>query len=258
MAGTPKIQLQGITKAFAGERVLTGVDLTVGAGQSLVLVGRSGAGKTLLLKIILGLVKPDAGQVLVDGVDVGDLSGDARTQFIGRFGMLFQWGGLFDSLPVWENVAFRLVWEMGMPRPRARDLAVTKLAAVGLEADVADLYPNELSGGMQKRVGIARAIAADPEILLLDEPTAGLDPIMSNVINDLLIGLVRGLGATAISIDSDMAGARRIADDIAMLYDGRMIWQGPAAATDACDNAYVDQFIHSRADGPIQSGIGGA
>jgi len=246
------IRLSGVAKAFADNRVLTGVDLTVAKGESLVLIGPSGCGKSLLLKCILGLVPPDAGRVEVEGQDTVGLAGAERTRFIDRFGMLFQRSGLFDSMPVWQNTAFRLLQDRGMGQDEAKARAVEKLAMVGLDADVADLYPAELSGGMQKRVGIARAICADPEILLLDEPTAGLDPIMSNVINELIMDLVRELGATAISVDSDMAGARVLGDRIAMLYDGRIIWTGDAKGVDTSGNDHVDQFIHSRAEGPIK------
>jgi len=254
----PKIALAGIVVSFGDNRVLRGVDLSVAAGTSTVLIGPSGSGKTVLMKSILGLVRPDAGSVHIDGIDSAGLKGEERLAWIDRFGMLFQRGGLFDSLPVWENVAFRLLQDRRMDRHRARDIALRKLESVGLEASVGDLLPVELSGGMQKRVGLARAIATDPEILLLDEPTAGLDPIMSNVINKLIVKLVEGLGATALSITSDMKGAREISDRIAMLHEGRIIWQGPTATVDASGNPSVDQFIHSRAQGPIEMVLGRA
>ncbi len=252
----PKIALAGIAKSFGDNRALRGVDLSVAAGTSTVLIGPSGSGKTVLMKSILGLIRPDAGSVRIDGVETVALKGDARMALIGRFGMLFQRGGLFDSLPVWENIAFRLLQDKSMDRKQARDIALGKLVSVGLEASVGDLLPVELSGGMQKRVGLARAIATDPEILLLDEPTAGLDPIMSNVINDLIVKLVEELGATALSITSDMAGARRISDNIVMLHEGRAIWHGPTATVDDSGNPHVDQFIHSRAEGPIEMILG--
>ena len=245
----PKIALTGIVKSFGSNRVLRGVDLTVAPGTSTVLIGPSGSGKTVLMKSILGLVRPDTGSVRVDGVETAAFKGDARMALIGRFGMLFQRGGLFD-------IAFRLLQDKSMDRQQARDIAMGKLVSVGLETSVGDLLPVELSGGMQKRVGLARAIATDPEILLLDEPTAGLDPIMSNVINDLIIKLVEELGATALSITSDMAGARRISDNIVMLHEGRAIWHGPTATVADSGNPYVDQFIHSRAEGPIEMILG--
>ncbi|MDA0997275.1 MAG: ATP-binding cassette domain-containing protein [Proteobacteria bacterium] len=251
MTARPFIEVQGLAKRFGANRVLSGVDLDVDKGESLVLIGTSGSGKTLLLKCILGLIRPDAGVVVVDGTDTVPLRGARRIPFADRCGMLFQRSGLFDSMPVWRNVAFRML-EGGADPARAKSLAVDKLAQVGLDADVADLSPSELSGGMQKRVGIARAIFGDPEILLLDEPTAGLDPIMSNVINELILDLVREIGCTAISIDSDMAGARMLGDRIAMLHGGRIIWTGASDKVLESGDPYVDQFVHSRAEGPIQ------
>lgn len=251
MTKTPFIEVKGLAKSFAGKHVLGGVDLTVNEGESLVLIGTSGSGKTLLLKCILGLIPMDRGQVFVDGEDTARLRGDARDAFIARTGMLFQRSGLFDSLSTWENIAFRILQDRHTDRAKARSLAIDKLLMVGLDEDVADLPPSELSGGMQKRVGIARAIFGDPELLLLDEPTAGLDPIMSNVINDLILDLVKQLGCTAISIDSDMAGAQRLGQRVAMLHDGKIIWDGPADKMMGSGNDFVDQFVHSRAEGPI-------
>lgn len=248
----PMIRVRGLHKAFGDNRVLNGVDLDVGRGESVVVIGRSGSGKSVLLKCILGLVKPDAGTIEVDGQEVTRLSRRARAEVLRKFGMLFQGGALFDSLPVWENVAFGLIQGRGVGRKEARERALECLAQVGLGPEVADLSPAELSGGMQKRVGLARAIATQPDILFFDEPTTGLDPIMSDVINDLIARTVRQLGATAVSITHDLASARRIADRIAMLYEGRIIWQGPVAEIDRSGNPYVDQFIHGRAEGPIK------
>lgn len=250
MSAEPFIRVQGLAKSFGPKHVLGGIDLAVAPGESLVLIGTSGSGKTLLLKCILGLIPPSAGSVTVGGEDTVRYRGARRDAFIARTGMLFQRSGLFDSLTTWENVSFRML-QTGMDRARARDIAIDKLVTVGLDPHVADLSPAELSGGMQKRVGIARAISGDPELLLLDEPTAGLDPIMSNVINDLILDLVRQLGCTAISVDSDMAGAQRLGDRVAMLHDGRIIWDGPSADMMESGNPYVDQFVHSRAEGPI-------
>ncbi len=247
----PKIKLAGLSKRFGDKVALDGIDLEIAAGESLVLIGGSGAGKSLLLKCILGLVRPDAGSVQVDGVETVGLAGTERMRFLDRFGVLFQQSALFDSLPVWENVAFKLIQDRRVSRARGRDIAIEKLAHVGMQPEVADLFPAELSGGMQKRVGLARAIAADPEILFLDEPTAGLDPIMSNVINELVVSNVKELGATAVSIDSDMVGARAISDRVAMLHDGRLVWAGPTEQADDSGNDYVDQFIHKRTEGPI-------
>jgi len=220
MAETAKIRLSHVAKAFGDNRVLTDVDLAVTPGESVVLFGTSGSGKTLLLKCILGIVHPDRGSIEVDGRDTVALGSTARAAFMDRFSMLFQQGGLFDSLPVWENVAFKLLTYRHMERTAARRVAEDKLRAVGLRAEVADLYPAELSGGMQKRVGLARAIASAPEIVFLDEPTAGLDPIMSNRISDLIVDVMKGERTTAISITSDMATARRIGDRAAMIHDG--------------------------------------
>ncbi|RBI83895.1 ABC transporter ATP-binding protein [Rhodosalinus halophilus] len=243
------IELRGVHKAFGTNRVLRGVDLFVARGTSMVVIGGSGTGKSVMLKCILGLVEPDAGEITVDGTEVHEGDHDA---FLARFGMLFQGGALFDSLPVWQNVAFRLLrGALKRPKAEAREIAVEKLRRVGLSPDVADSYPAELSGGMQKRVGLARAIAAEPEIIFFDEPTTGLDPIMAGVINDLIREIVTEMGATAIAITHDMTSVRAIADNVAMLHDGVIKWTGPVADLDASGDPYVDQFIHGRAEGPI-------
>jgi phospholipid/cholesterol/gamma-HCH transport system ATP-binding protein len=255
MAETPKLALEGLCKRFGPKIVLDGVSLTIEPGQSLVVIGGSGTGKSVMLKCILGILRPDAGRVLVDGVPTTHLSGGAREKLMRRFGMLFQGGALFDSLTVWENVAFGLMRARRMAKRHARDLAVENLARVGLSADVAVLRPAELSGGMQKRVALARAIATNPEIIFFDEPTTGLDPIMADVINDLIRASVKTLGATALSITHDIASARKIADKVAMLHRGKVIWQGPVSAMDQSANPYVDQFIHGRADGPIKMDV---
>ena len=227
-------------------------DLTRHPRQSLVLIGGSGSGKSLLLKCILGLIEPDAGSIKVDGGETVGMPAGDRMTWMRRFGVLFQRQGLFDSLTVWENVAFRLLHEQHLSRSAAREMAVAKLEKVGLLPDTADLSPAELSGGMQKRVGLARSIATDPDILFLDEPTAGLDPIMSNVISDLINDRVDDLGASAISIVSDLAVVRRIADTVLMLHEGRVVWSGPVAELDGSDNAYVRQFVTQSLDGPIR------
>lgn len=248
----PIIALQDVRKSFSGKSVLNGVSLSIPRGESVVIIGGSGTGKSVMLKCILGLIRPDSGSIKIDGVETTRLSGRARDRQLAKFGMLFQGAALFDSLRVWENVAFKLIQGLNMPRAEARDRAVAKLAAVGLGADTADLFPAELSGGMQKRVALARAIAAEPEIIFFDEPTTGLDPIMADVINGLVVKCVRELGATALSITHDMASARKIADRIAMIYDGTIIWQGLRQHIDNSGNPYVEQFIHGRADGPIK------
>jgi phospholipid/cholesterol/gamma-HCH transport system ATP-binding protein len=248
----PKIAVSGLKKSFGRKRVLDGVEISCGAGESLVIIGGSGTGKSVLIKCILGILRPEAGSIRIDGEETIGIARSARERLMLKFGMLFQGGALFDSLSVWENVAFGLTQGRGMPRPQAREIALQKLAAVGLGPEVAGLSPAELSGGMQKRVALARAIAAEPEILFFDEPTTGLDPIMADVINQLIIDCVRGLGATAISITHDMVSTRKIADRVAMLHNGRIVWQGPAADIDRADNPFVDQFVHGRAEGPIQ------
>ncbi len=257
MNGTPKIQLREVKKRFGPKVVLDGVNLTVNAGESLVIIGGSGSGKSVTIKCVLGILRPDSGSVKVEGEEVTGLSGRKRDTYLRKFGMLFQGGALFDSLPVWENVAFGLIQGHGVSRVRAREIAREKLARVGLGTDVADLSPAELSGGMQKRVGLARAIAADPEIIFFDEPTTGLDPIMADVINDLIATTVRDLGVTALSITHDIASARKISNRIAMRYRGKIIWDGPTSEIDRSGNAYVDQFIHGSAEGPIKMEVRG-
>jgi len=246
------IELNDVRKAFGSKPVLNGVDIAVQRGQSLVVIGGSGTGKSVMLKCILGIIHPDSGSIRIGGEEVVGLSGSQRDKVLSRFGMLFQGAALFDSLSVWQNVAFGLIQGKKMRRREAEEIAITKLGQVGLGAEVGELYPAELSGGMQKRVGLARAIAADPEIIFFDEPTTGLDPIMADIINDLIVDCVKRLGATTISITHDMASARKIADDIAMIYKGRIIWQGKAADVDDSGNPYVEQFIHGSAQGPIQ------
>jgi phospholipid/cholesterol/gamma-HCH transport system ATP-binding protein len=248
----PKIELRGVKKRFGSKVVLDGIDLVLERGHSLVVIGGSGTGKSVMIKCVLGILKPDEGKIFVDGQEVTRLGGRAREAVLRKFGMLFQGAALFDSLPVWENVAFGLIQGRGVARRRARDIAIEKLAKVGLGPEVAALSPSELSGGMQKRVGLARAIAADPEIIFFDEPTTGLDPIMADVINDLIVSTVKDLGVTTLSITHDMASARKISSTIAMLYKGKIIWAGPTAEIDSSGNPYVDQFIHGRAEGPIK------
>ena len=250
-AAVPKIRVRGLRKAFGDKQVLDGIDLDVPAGTSLVVIGGSGSGKSVLLKCILGLIEPDSGTIEIDGQDLARLDGRARAAKRAEIGMLFQNGALFDSLPVWENVAFGML-ALGAERARARVRAAEVLAQVGLAASVGELSPAELSGGMQKRVGLARAIAASPKILFFDEPTTGLDPIMGAVIDGLIVDCVRKLGSTAIAITHDMASATRIGDAAAMLFRGKLVWQGRASALLDSGNALVDQFTHGRRDGPIQ------
>ena len=248
----PKIFVRGLRKSFGRKQVLDGLDIDCGSGESLVVIGGSGTGKSVLVKCILGLLHPEAGSIYIDGAETVGLPHAARERMLQKFGMLFQGSALFDSLNVWENVAFGLVQGRGMERAAARDIALAKLAAVGLGPEVSLLRTSELSGGMQKRVALARAIAAEPEIVFFDEPTTGLDPIMADVINDLIVECVREVGTTAVSITHDMVSARKIADRIAMLYQGRIVWHGPTAEIEHSGNPFVDQFIHGRADGPIK------
>ena len=252
MTATPKIKLTNVHKRFGRKVVLDGVNLEVAPGESLVIIGGSGSGKSVAIKSILGLITPDSGTIKVDGQDVTNLSFRQRAPMLQTVGMLFQGGALFDSLPVWRNITFG-ARERGqhLNAEQARELAIDKLEAVGLLPECADLLPSELSGGMQKRVGLARAIAANPDIIFFDEPTTGLDPIMADVINDLIVSCVKKLGSTTVTITHDMASARKIASRIAMIYQGKIIWDGPVSAIDNSGNPYVDQFVHGRASGPI-------
>ncbi|WP_285669840.1 ABC transporter ATP-binding protein [Paralimibaculum aggregatum] len=246
------IALSGVAKAFGSKRVLAGVDLSVARGESLVIIGGSGTGKSVTLKCVLGLIVPDAGRILVDGQDAVAARGRAREAMLDKFGMLFQGGALFDSMLVWENVAFRLLrGQNRLGRAEARETAIEKLKRVGLTAETADLFPAELSGGMQKRVGLARAIATTPEIIFFDEPTTGLDPIMADVINDLIREIVVEMGATAMTITHDMTSVRKIADRVAMLHEGVIQWAGPVGEIDTTENPYVHQFVNGLPDGPI-------
>lgn len=246
---TNKIELVDLKKSFGNKAILDGVNLTMPKGQSTVIIGGSGTGKSVTLKCILGLIKADSGQILIDGK-----AQDDRTNFLDQFGMLFQGAALFDSLSIWQNVAFRLIQgHKKIDRNEAKERAIEKLRRVGLSADVADLFPAELSGGMQKRVGLARAIITTPEVIFFDEPTTGLDPIMAGVINELIREIVVELGATAVTITHDMSSVRVIADKVAMLYDGKIQWTGPVSAIDNSGDEYVDQFVNGRAEGPIAS-----
>ncbi len=251
-ANAPKIAVRDVHKSFGPKVVLDGIDIDCGVGESLVIIGGSGTGKSVLIKCILGLLHPESGSIRIDGVETVGMRRAARTALMRKFGMLFQGAALFDSLRVWENVAFGLIQGRGMERAGAKRIALEKLASVGLGPEVGELRPAELSGGMQKRVALARAIAAEPEIIFFDEPTTGLDPIMADVINDLIIKCVREVGATAVSITHDMVSARKIGDRIAMLHKGKIVWQGPATEIDDSGNPFVEQFVNGRAEGPIQ------
>ncbi|WP_207538991.1 ABC transporter ATP-binding protein [Sabulicella rubraurantiaca] len=252
MSGSPRIRLRGLRKAFGAKQVLDGVDLDVATGRSMVVLGGSGSGKSVTVKCILGIITPDEGVIEIDGQDVAKLSRADRAAILDRTGMLFQNGALFDSLPVWENVCFKLLAQKRVSRAQARDVAAEALAQVGLAATVGELSPAELSGGMQKRVALARAIAARPDIIFFDEPTTGLDPIMGAVIDGLIVDCVKRLGATALSITHDMASARRIGDEAAMIHKGRIVWTGPAETLGRTGNAMVDQFANGEREGPIR------
>lgn len=247
-----KIKISNLHKAFGRKVVLDGVDLEITKGEALVVIGGSGTGKSVLIKCIQGILTPDSGSILVDDQEVVGVDEKEKEVLHSKMGMLFQGGALFDSLSVWENVAFGLIENQKMNKKDAKMEAIRVLRQVGLAPDVADLSPSELSGGMQKRVGLARAIATRPEIIFFDEPTTGLDPIMADVINDLIIESVKGLGATALTITHDMASARKIADKIAMLYKGKIIWQGSVKELDKTNNEYVKQFINGCSQGPIK------
>jgi phospholipid/cholesterol/gamma-HCH transport system ATP-binding protein len=251
----PKLAWKGVTKRFEDRAVLDGLDLSVAPGKSLVIIGGSGQGKSVTIKTALGLMRPDAGKIELDGKNVVGLSEGARRKLFSRIGVLFQGAALFDSLTVWENVAFRLINADGVPRKEAKERAIEALDQVRLAADVADRFPSELSGGMQKRAGLARAVVAQPEILFFDEPTTGLDPITAAAINELISNQVRRLGSTAVSITHDLASAQTIGDEIAMLHGGKIIWRGPAAELRTTDNPYVRQFVEGRAEGPISHAV---
>ena len=250
----PKIELQNVKKSFGKKVVLDGVSLTIPKGESLVVIGGSGSGKSVLLKCILGLIKSDSGSIKIDGEEITKLSGSAHEALMRKFGMLFQGGALFDSITVWENITFAVRQNQHLTKEAAKELAIVKLKSVGLAPEVALQKPAELSGGMQKRVALARAICANPDIIFFDEPTTGLDPIMADVINDLIIECTRDLGLTTLSITHDMASAVKIANDVAMLYEGKIIWLGKAKDIYDSGNPFVDQFVHGRAHGPITDG----
>lgn len=247
-----KISIRNLRKSFGKKQVLAGVDLDVYAGESLVVIGGSGTGKSVLIKCIQGLLIPDTGSIKINGAEVIGARGSEQRDFHSKMGMLFQGGALFDSLSVWENVAFALLENQKVNREKAKVEAIRVLRQVGLAPDVADLSPSELSGGMQKRVGLARAIITNPEVIFFDEPTTGLDPIMADVINDLIVESAKGLGATTLTITHDMASVRKIADRVAMLYKGKIIWQGTVKEMDKTEDPYVQQFINGCSQGPIK------
>jgi phospholipid/cholesterol/gamma-HCH transport system ATP-binding protein len=246
-----KIEIRNLHKAFGSNKVLTGINLKVKEKESLVVLGGSGSGKSVLIKNIVSLMEPDKGSIKIDGKEITKMKTKEQNALMDKFGFLFQGGALFDSMNVWQNVAFRLIHTAKLHKEDARDIAIEKLSIVGLSEEVAELYPSELSGGMQKRVALARAIAADPEIIFFDEPTTGLDPIMSDVINDLIVKCTKSVGATTLTITHDIASARKIADKIALLYEGKIIWQGTVKELDKTNNPYIKQFINGKSKGPM-------
>jgi len=250
-ASVPKIMLDEVVKDFGGNLVLDGVNLAIEPGESMAIIGQSGSGKSVTLKCILGLLQPDRGSIKVDGEEATGLHGQALDRMRAKFGMLFQGSALFDSLPIWRNVTFGLTQGRRTDVARMRAIAEENLERVGLDKRVLNLRPSELSGGMQKRVALARAIAPRPQIIFFDEPTTGLDPIRADVINDLIVSLVNDLGVTALTITHDMASARKIAHRVAMLYQGKIVWIGPRDRLYDSGNPYVDQFVQGRAEGPI-------
>jgi phospholipid/cholesterol/gamma-HCH transport system ATP-binding protein len=255
MSAVPKLEWKNVSKRFGAVNVLDGLDLSVGAGSSLVIIGGSGQGKSVTIKVAMGLMAPDRGEVALDGAPLTGINNKARSKVFSRMGVLFQGAALFDSLRVWENVAFRLINADGVSRKAAKARAIEAMERVRLGDTVADKYPSELSGGMQKRVGLARAVVAAPEILFFDEPTTGLDPITSAVINQLIVDQVKHLGCTAISITHDLVSARTIGDEIAMLHGGKIVWRGPPADLDTTDNPFIRQFVDARPDGPMNGEV---
>ena len=248
----PKIRLIDVVKCFGDKSVLDGVNLSVDPGESVAIIGGSGTGKSVTLKCILGLLTPDSGSILIDGDEIVGARSRDTARLRAKFGMLFQGGALFDSMSVWRNVTFGLTNGRMRDGARMRHIATENLERVGLGSDILDLRPNELSGGMQKRVALARAIAPRPEIVFFDEPTTGLDPIRADQINDLIISLTQNLGITAVTITHDMVSARKIANRVAMLYRGRIVWSGPRDRLYDSGNPYVDQFVKGQAEGPIR------
>lgn len=250
---SPKIIIEKLVKSFDGNQVLKDINLQLEAGQSLCIIGTSGCGKSVTLKCLLGLIPPTSGSIKVDGIETVGQSRAQREETLKKFGMTFQFGALFDSLPIWQNIMFRPLQQGEVTGKNARDEATHIATQLGLRADVIDQFPAELSGGMQKRVALGRAIADKPEILLFDEPTSGLDPITGGVIDNLILDAVKRLGATAMTISHDMASVRRIADVVAMIHEGRIIWCGPAANMHDSGVPEVHQFVHGHPEGPLTS-----
>lgn len=253
----PRIRIRNLKKSFGTHIVLNGVDLDINVGTSMVIIGGSGTGKSVLLRCILGLIEPDDGIIEIDGKDLLNASPKKQEEMRKEIGMLFQNAALFDSMNVLENILFGLKAKLNRPlsKKEMHQEAIKLLKNVGLKEEVSLLSPAELSGGMQKRVGLARAIAGSPNILFFDEPTTGLDPIMGAVIDSLIVDCVKHLGSTALTITHDMASARRIGTHAAMLYQGKLIWQGHASDLMNSGNDVVEQFTHGLREGPIQTDL---
>ena len=245
------LRVVNLKKSFGSKVVLDGVDLEINSGQSMVIIGGSGTGKSVLIKCILGLITPDEGEIYFNGKLITKLNQTERQELMTSFGMLFQGGALFDSLTVWQNIAFSLLQSGHITKKEAYDLALEKLKAVQLDESVINAYPAELSGGMQKRVALARAIAARPELIFFDEPTTGLDPITSGTINVLIRKCITSLKASALTITHDMNSKRQIADQVGLLFQGKLIWKGSVPEMDSTDNPYIQQFIHGYPQGPF-------
>ena len=252
--GEPKVRLVDLHKAFGEKVVLDGLDLEIGRAESMVVIGGSGSGKSVLLKHVIGLMKPDAGRVVIDGVDLASLDYQEITRFRRRFGMAFQEGALFDSMTVGENIGFALERFTKASQAEIRERVDECLAMVRLEG-VHDKVPSELSGGMRRRVGFARAIAHEPEILLFDEPTTGLDPVTTALVDEVIIDLSETLHATTITITHDMESAFRIADRVGLLYHGKIVAEAPPQEFRRLDDPRVQQFIHGEAEGPLTEGV---
>jgi phospholipid/cholesterol/gamma-HCH transport system ATP-binding protein len=248
------IELIGVRKAFNGLKVLDDCTLHIQQGETVVVIGRSGTGKSVLLKHLIGLMTPDSGQVIIKGENTTEFGAPQWRTARSRMGMLFQNAALFDSMNVWENVGLGLLEHTRLKRDEVYEIASRKLELVDL-AGVQEMMPSELSGGMRKRVALARAIARDPELILYDEPTTGLDPITGEVINELIVRLRDTLKITAIAVTHDIASARKIGDRICMLHDGKMVGEAKAAELDTTDNPYLQQFIRGEARGPIDTGL---
>lgn len=246
------IVIDKLAKGFDDNQVLQSVSLSIPQGESTVLIGPSASGKSVLLKCLVGLMQIDGGSMRYGDLELSGLSTAEWSAFQGRIGMLFQQNALFDSLKIWENVAFRLTHHEGVPRREARDRAVSRMASVGLGEEMADLYPVELSGGMQKRVGVARAMVGNPELLILDDPTAGLDPILTNTILSLIDRETSGKGTTVLVVTGDMKAARSRFDNVAMLFDGEIKWSGKRDDVPDAGDPFLEQMINGRAQGPIK------